>query len=143
MMTDTWQYRVPQDPAGDLPDEWVWERLRLRRDALLTASDSRVGPDAPGDVDTWRTYRQALRDLPQVTTDPRQAVWPDPPTSTTRNPNRATIETQARNALTTNRAFIDRGTSNTAAQVRDQTIALSRQVNALIRLELGDLTGTD
>ena len=54
-MIDTWDYRTEHDPAV-IPDAWVWERLRLRRDALLTASDHRVGPDAPGDVDAWKDH---------------------------------------------------------------------------------------
>lgn len=74
-----WDYRAPFDPDGDLPDEWVWERLRLRRDALLAACDHRVLPDVPWDTAPWTAYRQALRDLPESTTDPRRAAWPTSP----------------------------------------------------------------
>lgn len=77
----TWDYAHPTDqlPADQLPDEWVWERLRLRRDHLLWATDFRMVADAPWDTAPWATYRQALRDLPAATTDPRQALWPTPP----------------------------------------------------------------
>lgn len=78
-MTDTWDYLTDLDSDPEIPDEWVWERLRLRRDALLSASDFRVLPDAPWDTAPWETYRQALRDLPGVTQDPREAVWPVEP----------------------------------------------------------------
>jgi hypothetical protein len=139
---DTWDYRSDIDPDADIPAEWVWERLRFRRDALLAASDSRVTPDAPGDVDAWRTYRQALRDLPANTTDPRQAVWPVAPTSDTRNPNRAAIELQARTALDGNRTFLAIATP-TQAQSLAQIRALTRQNQGVIRLLLADLTGTD
>ena len=64
----------------ELPTEWVWERLRLRRDQLLAQSDFRMIPDAPWDTAPWEAYRQALRDLPENTTDPREAAWPEPPT---------------------------------------------------------------
>lgn len=74
----TWDFTTDRDPAS-IPDEWVWERLRNRRDALLSASDSRLVPDAPWDIEAWKTYRQALRDLPDTTTDPRAAVWPVAP----------------------------------------------------------------
>ena len=47
--------------------------------------------------------------------------------------NRTTIETQARTAYTNNRAFLAIATP-TNAQVLAQTKALTRQVNALIRL---------
>jgi hypothetical protein len=75
---DTWQYMTDEDPEM-IPDEWVWERLRLRRDALLAASDFRMVADAPWDTAPWAAYRQQLRDLPDATADPRTAIWPEPP----------------------------------------------------------------
>jgi hypothetical protein len=77
----TWDYSSPIDtvPPQSLPDEWVWERLRLRRNALLAETDFRMVSDAPWDTEVWAVYRQALRDLPDATNDPRQAVWPTPP----------------------------------------------------------------
>ncbi len=78
---DTWDYSSPIDtiPAEQLPQEWVWERLRNRRDALLAATDFRMVADAPWDTEPWAAYRQALRDLPAATTDPRRAAWPQVP----------------------------------------------------------------
>lgn len=78
---DTWQYLSDeQDFTRDtIPIEYVWERLRNRRDGLLAASDFRMIPDAPWDTAPWAAYRQALRDLPDNTTDPRAAVWPVAP----------------------------------------------------------------
>ena len=77
-MNDTWNYSSSIDelPPEELPTEWVWERLRLRRDALLAATDFRMVADAPWDQTPWVNYREALRDLPDSTTDPRVAVWP-------------------------------------------------------------------
>jgi hypothetical protein len=74
----TWDYlgRYEQEP---IPEEWVWERLRLRRDGLLRGSDHRMVPDGPWDRVAWAAYRQALRDLPSNTTDPRLTVWPVAP----------------------------------------------------------------
>ena len=77
-MIEVWDFTSPHD-VGTIPDEWVWERLRLRRDGLLAQSDHRMVTDAPWDVEPWADYRQALRDLPDVTTDPRLAVWPTTP----------------------------------------------------------------
>jgi hypothetical protein len=76
-----WDYGRPIDDVApeDLPTEFVWERLRARRDLLLAASDFRMIPDAPWDRAPWEAYRQALRDLPANTSDPRAAVWPEPP----------------------------------------------------------------
>jgi hypothetical protein len=78
---DTWQYLSPeQDYTRDtIPTDYVWERLRYRRDQLLAATDFRMIPDAPWDRAPWEAYRQALRDLPANTTDPREAVWPEQP----------------------------------------------------------------
>jgi hypothetical protein len=73
----TWHYWSEMDTAErGVPTEWVWERLRNKRDALLAACDWRVVADAPWDKTPWTAYREALRDLPDVTTDPRLAVWP-------------------------------------------------------------------
>ena len=51
-------------------------KVRAERDALLVASDSHVWPDhVPED---WRTYRQALRDLPAQSGFP-DVAFPTPP----------------------------------------------------------------
>jgi len=60
----------------------AWSQLRTQRDTLLTASDWRVLPFAPLSPETqqaWVAYRQALRDLPGVTSDPTSPVWPASP----------------------------------------------------------------
>lgn len=78
--TATWVYWSEMDTAErGVPDEWVWERLRNRRNQLLAACDFRVVADAPWDTAPWMAYRQALRDLPDSTADPRLAVWPEEP----------------------------------------------------------------
>ena len=56
------------------------EALRIERNRRLAASDWTQVPDAPVDHQAWAAYRQALRDLPANTTDPRHVVWPTPPT---------------------------------------------------------------
>ena len=78
--TATWTYWSDFDTAErGVPDEWVWERLRNRRDALIAKTDWRVMPDSSWDTAPWTAYRKALRDLPNATTDPRKAVWPVAP----------------------------------------------------------------
>lgn len=56
-----------------------FEVLRAQRNALLTACDWTVLADTPTSTAAWKTYRQALRDLPANTTDPYNPVWPTPP----------------------------------------------------------------
>ena len=51
-------------------------QVRARRDALLAASDSMALADRI--TDEWRTYRQALRDLPAAEGFPN-VTFPTPP----------------------------------------------------------------
>jgi len=73
---------VPPPPPTT---EQLWNRVRDRRDALLTQSDILVLPDRWATYTTEKqtavsTYRQALRDLPETQTDPANITWPVPPT---------------------------------------------------------------
>jgi len=63
----------------EIPIEWVWERLRIKRDSLLKKCDYRIVADAPWDIQPWIEYRQALRDLPKTAKDPNKIVFPNPP----------------------------------------------------------------
>lgn len=84
-MNNTWDYTTPFDELDnegnpvELPIEWIWERLRLKRDTLLKKSDFRVIADAPWDIQPWLDYRQTLRDLPNTAKDPKKIVFPVPP----------------------------------------------------------------
>ena len=57
----------------------AWSDLKNHRNILLQSSDWTQVPDAPVDQAAWAIYRQALRDLPSNTTDPRNPTWPTPP----------------------------------------------------------------
>jgi len=52
--------------------------LREERDRLIAETDWMANSDVTMS-DAWRTYRQALRDLPANTTDPANPVWPTEP----------------------------------------------------------------
>jgi hypothetical protein len=64
---------------ADISDEYRWERIRIYRNSLLTASDWRMLEDAPWDKSAWAAYRQSLRDLPTTVTDPSKIVFPNEP----------------------------------------------------------------
>ena len=49
-------------------NEEPMRRLRSERNRLLVESDWMAYPDSPTMSDAWKTYRQALRDLPASTT---------------------------------------------------------------------------
>ena len=62
-----------------IPDEWLFERMRIQRDRLLAESDWTQVADAPVNRQAWATYRQALRDLPATWTPGPTVVFPPPP----------------------------------------------------------------
>jgi len=71
--------KVYVDPALETSERWV--RIRKERNQLLSDSD---GPMARANeqgskVQEWKTYRQALRDVPNKQADPRSIVWPVKP----------------------------------------------------------------
>lgn len=53
------------------------EQVREERDALLAASDTMALADRI--TDEWRTYRQALRDVPAQAGFPNSVTWPTEP----------------------------------------------------------------
>ena len=52
-------------------------QVRAQRDALLAASDYMALADRI--TDEWRTYRQALRDIPAQSGFPTNVTWPTKP----------------------------------------------------------------
>ena len=68
-----------------LQNELTLKRLRRERDVLLAKTDRYALPDWPHETlakqTEWIEYRQALRDLPTVTEDPANPVWPAQPTA--------------------------------------------------------------
>ena len=56
----------------------AWIFLRHRRNAKLAETDWMATSDYTMS-DPWKTYRQALRDLPANTADPANPTWPEEP----------------------------------------------------------------
>ena len=54
------------------------EILRIKRNKKLAQSDWMAKSDV-NMTDSWKTYRQALRDLPANTADPKNPTWPTEP----------------------------------------------------------------
>ena len=67
-----------QDKDQSVLTERAWDTLRTRRNKLLADTDKTQLPDFPNGS-LYVDYRQALRDLPQNTTDPFNPVWPELP----------------------------------------------------------------
>jgi len=55
-----------------------WEYIRRQRNAKLSLTDWRAGSDHTLS-DEWKTYRQALRDIPSTQSDPDNITWPTEP----------------------------------------------------------------
>ena len=59
-----------------------WVAIRAIRNDLLQKSDWTQIPDVPiqkDRYDAWKVYRQALRDIPQISTKPDDVRWPEIP----------------------------------------------------------------
>ena len=64
--------------------EYSFKELRQERNQRLAETDWIFSTDyhIPSELrKKWTEYRQALRDLPSVTTDPENPVWPEKPTA--------------------------------------------------------------
>lgn len=73
---------VSDAPVQTAPNAVLRDIIRIDRNALLAESDWTQAPDSPlseNQKQLWRTYRQALRDLPATTTDLSNPVWPAKP----------------------------------------------------------------
>jgi len=57
----------------------LMEVLRQKRNRLLSETDYLTLSDTTEMSDDWKTYRQALRDLPANTSDPENPSWPTKP----------------------------------------------------------------
>ena len=76
-LSEAWQGKVTVEEVADTADE-----IRARRDRLLAATDWAVLPDSPLDaqsLEAVKTYRQALRDVPQQEHFPGAITWPRMP----------------------------------------------------------------
>ena len=76
-LSEAWQGEVTVEEGPETADE-----IRARRDRLLAATEWAVLPDSPLDaqsLEAVKTYRQALRDVPQQEHFPGAITWPRMP----------------------------------------------------------------
>lgn len=77
------EYEPEASKPVELTDEEVAERMRLKRDKLLEASDYYMMVDYPSTYDglvSVKAYRQALRDITAQSGFPNEIEWPKLPT---------------------------------------------------------------
>lgn len=76
------EYKPESTKPAELTNEEVAERMRLKRDKLLEASDFYVMPDYPANevgLVGVKAYRQALRDITKQEGFPNEIEWPKLP----------------------------------------------------------------
>jgi len=61
------------------PPVLTWDDIRAQRTLLLNKSDFTQVPDYPNNRAGWAAYRQELRDIPQIFSDPNEVIWPIAP----------------------------------------------------------------
>lgn len=77
------QVAVPPAPEPVTPEPPTEEEVRAERNNMLLASDWTQLEDVPiANRVAWKTYRQALRDLPEQEGFPEDIIWPTKPTYT-------------------------------------------------------------
>ena len=80
--TQSWNFESKKWVTTPIPDEVFLDRLRNQRNYKLLISDWSQLSDAPltsSQKTAWATYRQALRDIPENTEDPKNVTWPSQP----------------------------------------------------------------
>lgn len=70
----------PEPEPEPVPLPLTWDNIRAERNYKLLETDWVFTPDSPvQDTQSWITYRQALRDVPQTFSTPESVVWPQRP----------------------------------------------------------------
>jgi hypothetical protein len=72
-----WQNFKVQEKSNDEK----WNQLRGKRNLLLANSDFTQLDDSPRDKSKWKSYREALRDLPENYPNADDVIWPTEPDS--------------------------------------------------------------
>lgn len=128
---------LPPTPDASMPEHDVHETpagLEVVRDGAVVArwdDLAQTYTECIDGTDVTRPYREGERTQATARAATRTA-----------RENEAAIRARAAAALVANREFLDL-VAPTGAQVVAQVRALTRQANALIRLELRDLSGVD
>ena len=83
--TEVLQYeKIRQKTQDEINQEYQqeWENIRLQRNQLIYECDwtqLQDAPLSPSKLAEWMTYRQQLRDIPNVYSNPYQVEWPIKP----------------------------------------------------------------
>ncbi len=131
MATLTFAYDHSRDPMnpGDLADK-IATAGSLTVQPQVDINPTQIIVTHPAISETNRVQIQAL--INNYILDPVNAAFPDS--------TGGMVLRRLKQAQTVNSTFLALGASPTAAQVRDQVIASTRELNGLIKLAINDLT---
>lgn len=76
------EWNATNVPTDEELIAWKWKGIRKIRDQLLSKTDwvvTRASDTGVAVSDEWKTYRQALRDLPATQTDVDNITYPTKP----------------------------------------------------------------
>ena len=111
------------------------KELRKERDTLLTQTDKYVIPDWPHasveSANAWVTYRQALRDLPSVTEDPANPVWPVRPDKVVA----VVVEKETSNVVVeedTSNVVVEKETSNVVVEKETSNVVVEEETSNVV-----------
>jgi hypothetical protein len=111
------------------------KELRKERDTLLTKTDKYVIPDWPHasveSANAWVTYRQALRDLPSVTEDPANPVWPVRPDEVVA----VVVEEESSNVVVeedTSNVVVEEETSNVVVEKETSNVVVEEETSNVV-----------
>ena len=79
-----WLRKLPRSVRKKNWQKRAMKKLRSKRNAHLNRMDARLNAAywetlSEQEKQTWHDYRQALLDLPNITTNPKNVEWPQPP----------------------------------------------------------------
>ncbi len=136
-LTEKWNEYVAAQPLKD---------LRKERDTLLTKTDKYVIPDWPHasveSANAWVTYRQALRDLPSVTEDPANPVWPVRPDEVVavvvvveKETSNVVVEKETSNVVVeeeTSNVVVEKETSNVVVEEETSNVVVEKETSNVV-----------
>ena len=124
----SWDSENLQYNVVDLTDGELLQKIRDKRNKLLSESDWTMMPDAPSSLNyrEWEKYRQALRDITN-TTNPKEVVWPESP------------EGKSDDDFETPRIEEDRLVERVRAMRNNQNLIVNQQIEIIDNVGIGSL----
>jgi hypothetical protein len=115
--------------------------LRIERDRRLTECDWVTLRSYSTDIpvpDEWKTYMQALRDLPSVTEDPANPVWPvrpDEVVAVEKETSNVVVEEESSNVVVeeeSSNVVVEKETSNVVVEEESSNVVVEEESSNVV-----------